>query len=148
MLISTSLCDTQELEGRLCSSRSVPQGMGTNFGRDWRARLSVFGDLVSPVTTVYPCLVSTKASGMVANFGAEMSSRENRKRREKAQKDLTAGKMKKANKLEGKMQWVSVGLTTLYDADGCQPIRLSSSNWNRVDASGFSQVNMATYSLL
>jgi hypothetical protein len=70
-------------------------------------RLQSYGTLLAPLTTILPPLQNSGRNDLSAQFGARLSSKQQSKAWEKAQKDLSKGKGKKAQSLEKNFHWVS-----------------------------------------
>jgi hypothetical protein len=86
-------------------------GAGSNspgaFGASYMQRLQSYGTLLAPQTTILPPLQNSGRNDLSAQFGARLSSKQQSKAWEKAQKDLSKGKGKKAQSLEKNFHWVS-----------------------------------------
>lgn len=77
------------------------------FGASYMQRLQSYGGLIAPLTTILPPLQNSGRNDLSAQFGARLSSKQQAKAWEKAQKDLSKGKGKKAQSLEKNFHWVS-----------------------------------------
>lgn len=115
------MCSTQDLDNMLGYysqqqsnylqfSHSGQQGgaMGSNIpAGDWQSRLRLYGDSVAQLTTVQSPLRSYGGrNDLAAQFAQGLSSRTQRKVRERAMKDIQEGKNGGVDKRGAKSRWV------------------------------------------
>lgn len=66
-----------------------------------------YGDLIAPLSRVLPPLPQSGRSDPIAMLGRGLASRDNQKKRRKAEEKMAKGKTKDLQSLEGGLKWVS-----------------------------------------
>ncbi|KAI5479931.1 hypothetical protein MNV49_002221 [Pseudohyphozyma bogoriensis] len=104
--LEVQLMSTQQLNN-LIGIYSPPSSSST-FSLDPLSRLQQLGLAVAPVSSILPPLQASGRQDPLAQLGAGLTSRSQKKAEEKASKDAAKGKMKKSDKLDGAFLWLVV----------------------------------------
>ncbi|KAJ6115579.1 hypothetical protein N7523_005996 [Penicillium sp. IBT 18751x] len=79
-----------------------------SYGFSPEERRASFGNRIAPLSRVLPPLQQTGRNDPIAQLGRGLASRTNQKKMRKADKEMTKGKTKNINTLEGGLKWLIV----------------------------------------
>ncbi|KAJ5684074.1 uncharacterized protein N7477_000419 [Penicillium maclennaniae] len=79
-----------------------------SYGFSPEERRASFGNRIAPLSRVLPPLQQTGRNDPIAQLGRGLASRTNQKKMQKADKEMTEGKTKNINTLEGGLKWLII----------------------------------------